>query len=107
MGRFFFEDPEEYEDKAAKKWNDDSAELLKAYVEKIEDLDEGAFEAKTLKDKIKEVIEEYDVGFGPVMMPLRVAISGMGYGPDLTPTIELLGKETTIRRIETAIKKLG
>jgi glutamyl-tRNA synthetase len=107
MGRFFFEDPEEYEDKAAKKWKDNSAELLEAYVEKIEELDEDEFEAKTLKDKIKEVIEEYDVGFGPVMMPLRVAVSGMGYGPDLTPTIELLGKETTIRRINTAIEKLG
>ncbi|MGM0545780.1 MAG: glutamate--tRNA ligase [Bacteroidota bacterium] len=107
MGRFFFEDPEEYEDKAAKKWKDNSAELLEAYIEKIEELDEDEFEAKTLKDKIKEVIEEYDVGFGPVMMPLRVAVSGMGYGPDLTPTIELLGKETTIRRINTAIEKLG
>ncbi|MDZ7658276.1 glutamate--tRNA ligase [Fodinibius sp.] len=107
MGRFFFEDPEEYEDKAVKKWKDNSAELLEAYVEKIEDLDEDEFEAKTLKDKIKEVIEEYDVSFGPVMMPLRVAVSGMGYGPDLTPTIELLGKETTIRRINTAIEKLG
>ena len=107
MGRFFFEDPEEYEDKAVKKWKDDSAELLEAYVEKIEGLDEDEFEAKTLKDKIKEVIEEYDVGFGPVMMPLRVAVSGMGYGPDLTPTIELLGKETTIRRINSAIEKLA
>ena len=107
MGRFFFEDPEDYEDKAVKKWKDDSAELLEAYVEKIGDLDEDEFEAKTLKDKIKEVIEEYDVGFGPVMMPLRVAVSGMGYGPDLTPTIELLGKETTIRRINSAIEKLG
>ena len=107
MGRFFFEDPEEYEDQAVKKWKDNSAELLEAYVEKIEDLDEDEFKAKKLKDKIKEVIEAHEVGFGPLMMPLRVAISGMGYGPDLTPTIELLGKETTIRRIHTAIEKLG
>ena len=106
-GKFFFQDPEEYDEQAAEKWNDDSAELLEAYVKKIEALDEDEFEAKTLKDKIKEVIDEYDVGFGPVMMPLRVAVSGMGYGPDLTPTIELLGKETTIRRINTAIEKLG
>jgi len=106
-GKFFFEDPEEYDEQAAEKWNDNSAELLEAYVEKIEALNEDEFEAKTLKDKIKEVIEEYDVGFGPVMMPLRVAVSGMGYGPDLTPTIALLGKETTIRRINTAIEKLG
>jgi glutamyl-tRNA synthetase len=107
MGRFFFEDPEEYEEKALKKWKEDSAELLQAYVEKIEQLDEDEFKAKILKDNIKEVINAYDVGFGKLMMPLRVAVSGMGFGPDLTPTIELLGKETTIRRINTAIQKLG
>lgn len=106
-GKFFFEDPEEYDEQATKKWNDGSAELLRDYVEKIEELGDDEFEAKTLKDKIKEVIEAHDVGFGPLMMPLRVAVSGMGYGPDLTPTIELLGKETTIRRINTAIEKLG
>ncbi|HET6527995.1 MAG TPA: glutamate--tRNA ligase [Balneolaceae bacterium] len=107
QGRFFFEDPEEYEERALKKWKDGSAELLKAYVDEIEGLDEGEFKAKVLKDKIKEVIEANDVGFGKLMMPLRVAVSGMGYGPDLTPTIELLGKETTIRRIHKAIEKLG
>jgi glutamyl-tRNA synthetase len=107
QGKFFFEDPQEYEEKAAKKWKDNSAELLKDYVKEIEKLDEKDFEAKTLKDKIKEVINAHDVGFGPLMMPLRVAVSGMGYGPDLTPTIELLGKEKTIRRINTAIEKLG
>ena len=106
-GKFFFEDPEEYEEQATKKWKDGSAELLEAYVEKIEELDKDEFEAKILKDKIKEVINAHDVGFGKLMMPLRVAVSGMGYGPDLTPTIELLGKETTIRRINTAIEKLG
>lgn len=106
-GRFFFEDPEEYEEQAVQKWNEDSAELLGDYVEEIEALDEDEFEAKILKDKIKEVIGAHDVGFGKLMMPLRVAVSGMGHGPDLTPTIELLGKETTIRRINQAIKKLG
>jgi glutamyl-tRNA synthetase len=106
-GKFFFEDPEEYDEKAVKKWKDNSAELLSAYVEKIEKLDDEEFEAKTLKDKIKEVIEAHDVGFGKLMMPLRVAVSGMGYGPDLTPTIELLGKEITTRRINAAIEKLG
>jgi glutamyl-tRNA synthetase len=107
MGRFFFEDPEEYEDQAMKKWKDNSVDLLQAYVDKIEELDVKEFKAKKLKDKIKEVINEHDVGFGPLMMPLRVAVTGMGYGPDLTPTLELLGKETTIRRIKTAIKRLG
>lgn len=107
QGRFFFEDPEEYDEQALKKWKGGSAELLESYVEEIEQLEESEFKAKKLKDKIKEVINDHDVGFGKLMMPLRVAVSGMGYGPDLTPTLELLGKEKTIRRIKTAIDKLG
>src|SRR5690625_1651028 len=107
MGRFFFEDPEEYDEQALKKWRDNSAELLRDYARRLEEMDAAEFKAKNLKGKIKEVISEYDVGFGPLMMPLRIAVSGMGYGPDLTPTLELLGRETTIRRIKTAIERLG
>lgn len=107
MGRFFFEDPEEYEEKARKKWKENSGELLNAYIEKLKKIDNDEFKAGKLKDEIRDVIKTHDVGFGALMMPLRVAVSGMGYGPDLTPTLELLGKETTIRRIETAIDHLG
>lgn len=107
QGKFFFDDPTEYEERALEKWQDDSAELLEAYSDKIKDLDETEFKAKTLKEKIKEVINTYDVGFGKLMMPLRVAVSGTGHGPDLTPSLELLGKKTVLRRIETAIGKLG
>lgn len=106
-GRFFFDDPDEYDEKATKKWSDESADLLQEYVGKIEELDVADFEAKKLKDKVKEVIEAHNVGFGKLMMPLRLAVTGMGYGPDLMPTIELLGRETTIRRINRAIEKLG
>lgn len=107
MGRFFFEDPQEYEDRALKKWKEGSAELLQDYATKIANLEDEEFKADILKDKIKEVIKAHDVGFGKLMMPLRVAVSGMGFGPDLTPTIELLGKETTLHRIQTAIERLG
>ncbi len=107
QGSFFFEEPEEYEDRALKKWKDDSAELLEAYLQKIQSLDESKFEADTLKDKLKETIDEHDVGFGKLMMPLRIATTGMGFGPDLFPSLELIGKETTERRIKDAIEKLG
>lgn len=107
QGRFFFENPEAYEERAVKKWKDNSAEILQDYARKIHDLSVDEFEAKTLKNKIKEVIDERDIGWGKLMMPLRVAVSGMGHGPDLTPSLELLGKETVLRRIDTAIEKLG
>lgn len=107
QGRFFFEDPEEYEERALKKWKDGSAELLQDYVQKLEKIDVKEFKAATLKDNLKEVIDAHDVGFGKLMMPLRIAATGMGFGPDLFPALELIGKETTIRRIRTAIDKLG
>ncbi len=107
QGRFFFEDPEEYEEQAKNKWKDDSADLLEAYLEKLEDIAVKEFKADTLKSNLKEVIEAHDVGFGKLMMPLRIATTGMGHGPDLFPSLELLGKETTIRRIRKAIEELG
>lgn len=106
MGSFFFEAPESYDEKALKKWKDDSAELVKAYRERIAELSDEEFEAATLKDKLKEVIEEYDTGFGKLMMPLRIATTGQGFGPDLFPAMELIGKDEILDRIDTALEKL-
>lgn len=105
MGRFFFEDPKEYDEKALKKWKDDSAELVALYKAEIEDLSD--FEAGNLKSSLESVINAKDVGFGKLMMPLRIAITGQGFGPDLFASMELLGKDTVIRRIDTALEKLG
>jgi glutamyl-tRNA synthetase len=107
MGSFFFDDPEEYDENALKKWKDDSPGLVKAYKEKIDPLSENEFEAALLKSILEEVIGEYDVGFGKLMMPLRIAVTGQGFGPDLFISMELLGKETVLRRIDTALEKLG
>lgn len=106
MGDFFFKDPESYDEKALKKWKSDSSDLVKQYRESIIDLDESEFEAATLKSHLEEVIEKNDVGFGKLMMPLRIAVTGQGFGPDLFSSMELLGKETVIRRLDAALEKL-
>ena len=106
LGRFFFEDPQEYDEKTLKKWKDDSPELVKAYREKIEDWDEEDFKADKLKAALQEVIDEKGVGFGKLMMPLRIATTGLSFGPDLFPAMELLGKETVLRRLDRAVEKL-
>jgi glutamyl-tRNA synthetase len=107
MGRFFFEDPAEYDEKALKKWKDDSGELVGLYKSEIEDLSDNEFEAGKLKSSLESVINAQDVGFGKLMMPLRIAITGQGFGPDLFTSMELLGKKAVTRRIDTALEKLG
>jgi glutamyl-tRNA synthetase len=107
LGSFFFEDPTEYDEKALKKWKDDSSTYVASYLGRLKNTDEDDYQAGPLKETLKEVLEEYDIGFGKLMMPLRIAITGMGFGPDLFGTMELLGKEIIIRRLETALEKLG
>ncbi|MFU8813258.1 MAG: glutamate--tRNA ligase [Balneolaceae bacterium] len=107
MGAFFFEDPDSYDEQALKKWKDDSPVLVQAYLQKIDTLEGEQFEAVALKSALELVIEEHGVGFGKLMMPLRIAVTGQGFGPDLFTSMELLGRETVQRRIETALKTLG
>ncbi|MEX0721638.1 MAG: glutamate--tRNA ligase [Balneolaceae bacterium] len=106
MGSFFFEAPKSYDEKALKKWKDDSPELVKAYAKKLEDLPKEEFKAATLKSNLEEVIGEYEVGFGKLMMPLRIAISGQGFGPDLFSAMELIGKKEVLERIDVALERL-
>lgn len=106
MGNFFFKDPEVYDENAVKKWKDDSPGLVNAYLAKVEGLSDDEFVAATLKTKLEETVAENEVGFGKLMMPLRIAVSGQGFGPDLFQSFELLGKETVMRRIEQALERL-
>ncbi len=107
QGAFFFEDPKEYDKKALKKWKPGTADILQDYADKISGINEDDFKADLLKEKIEDVMEDRDIGYGKIMAPLRVAVSGMGFGPHLTPMMELLGKDTVIQRIERANEKLG
>jgi glutamyl-tRNA synthetase len=106
MGDFFFKDPESYDEKALKKWKDDSGDLVSQYKSSIEKLDDDEFEATALKSHLEDVINKNDVGFGKLMMPLRIAVTGQGFGPDLFSSMELLGKKTVISRLGTALDKL-
>jgi glutamyl-tRNA synthetase len=107
MGSFFFEDPAEYDENALKKWKDDSAGLVGVYRQKIESLSDETFEAATLKTLLEDVINAEGVGFGKLMMPLRIATTGQGFGPDLFASMELMGKDTVLRRIDSALDRLG
>jgi glutamyl-tRNA synthetase len=42
-----------------------------------------------------------------MFQPIRVAVCGRKNAPPLFETLEVLGKETALRRIEQAVGKLG
>lgn len=60
-------------------------------------------------DSIKGVLMHYAeaVGKGEVLWPTRVALSGKAQSPDPFTIMYVIGKDTTIRRLQTACAKIG
>lgn len=101
-GRFFFERPEEYDPKAAKKvFGSETVELLNELTDLLEA--QSDYSVESLSQVVKCWIQEKGVGFGKVMMPLRLSLVGAMQGPDVFLIASLLGKNETIERIKFAI----
>ena len=104
-GKFFFEAPQTYDEKAVKKaWSDQTSVILKEFSDGLNDLQN--FKAQNIKEKIHQLAEEKNLGMGKVMMPLRLAVVGELKGPDVPDILEIIGKEETQKRIADAIAKI-
>ncbi|QQV02042.1 MULTISPECIES: glutamate--tRNA ligase [Chryseobacterium] len=100
-GKFFFEAPTSYDEKASKKaWNDETSAILGELSSNIQETD---FNAENLKQILHDFAENKGLGMGKVMMPLRLSLVGELKGPDVPEIMELLGKEETTSRINNAI----
>lgn len=100
-GKFFFEAPASYDEKAAKKaWNEETSGILQELAQQLETVE---FSAENIKQAVHDFAESKGLGMGKVMMPLRLSLVGELKGPDVPDIMELLGKEETTSRINNAI----
>lgn len=101
-GKFFFEAPTSYDEKASKKaWNDETSNLLTEFAENLNSIDD--FVSENIKQNLHDFAENKGLGMGKVMMPLRLALVGELKGPDVPDILELIGKEESIARISNAV----
>jgi len=106
-GMYFFETPTEFDEKTAKKaWKEQTPEILGKFKDDIAELSDDEFTGPNVKEKAKAILDEKGLGFGKLAQPLRLAVSGIGYGPDLFSMVALLGKDEVIKRLEFAIETL-
>lgn len=102
LSHFFFEAPSTYDEKAAKKaLKDDTNNILKTVIELVANTED--FTIEQLQTNIKGWITDNGIGFGKVMMPLRLALVGALQGPDVFDIMYLIGKTETLKRIEALI----
>lgn len=106
LGSFFFIAPEAYDAEVVKKrWNDKSKAFVAETAVAFSALNE--FTAANAEAAFKATAEKLGIKTGEMMQLFRVCLSGLAGGPALFEMVELLGKEEVVKRLETAVKKLG
>ena len=104
-GVYFFENIEVYDAKTVKKkWKEHTPEILNELKVRFETID--IFSNTNLESAFNDFLTEKEIGFGQIGPALRLAVSGKGMGPSLFDICEILGKETTISRINMALETI-
>jgi len=103
LGSYLFKDPDQYEKKAVEKyWCGDNIINRLYYISKSLTRLDG-FNANRIEKSIRDLAEEMQLSAAKLIHPLRVALTGFSVSPGLFELIEVLGKETVLRRINKAI----
>jgi glutamyl/glutaminyl-tRNA synthetase len=104
---FYFTAPDY--DKESLKWKKaESVDAMKPHLEYIyTTLKDAPIETWTSPDELKKLIWDHAEaqGRGDVLWPYRYALTGSDRSPDPFMMSYILGKEATLERIETAIRK--
>jgi glutamyl-tRNA synthetase len=65
------------------------------------------FKHDPLDKELRAAAQELGLKAGQMFHPIRVAVCGKKNAPPLFETLEVLGKEKTLERIDQAIEKLN
>ena len=103
---FFFTDAIEYDAAAVDKFlkKERIADLLNEVHAALSST--VNFDKNNLENSLRALTEKMGVGFSKLAKPLRVAITGKSVSAGLFETMELLGREKTLKRLAYAIHNL-
>ncbi len=84
----------------------DAALALKVLQRARELLAQTEFTHHALDETLRAAAQQMGIKPGQMFQPIRVAVCGRKNAPPLFETLEVLGRETTLARIEQAIQKI-
>jgi len=104
-GKYYFIPPTSYDEKTIrKKWKEDTPNFLSELKDKLAELSD--FSSINIEKVFKTYLEEKELGMGRLLPSFRVSLTGLGMGPSIFEIASLLGKEETIKRMETALSTI-
>ena len=105
---FLFRDEVSYDDDAVAGLPTNAGEVLVASVAALELVPEHGFTAAAVQEALSGALID-GLGLKPRVAsgPLRVAVSGRRVSPPLFESMELLGKNESVRRLAALVEKVG
>jgi len=101
VANFFFEEPTSYDEKVVrKKWKNDVPGLISELGDALAQVED--FNASSIQSAFEAFAASKEKSPGSIMQPMRLAVSGQAGGPPIFEMLELLGKDTVVRRLKTA-----
>jgi len=99
----FFLDEIEYEDAAVQKHlKKGNPALIKDAYQKLKEVKDFS-SIEELESCLRLITTEHNIGFGKLAQPIRVALIGKSASAGIFETLELLGKDKTLKRLEHTI----
>jgi glutamyl-tRNA synthetase len=85
---------------------EDARASLEAARELVAELDDADFSDDVLEQRFREAADGRPMKAGDFFMSVRVAATGRTVSPPLFASLELLGRDRTLARLDTALAKL-
>jgi len=103
---FLFVDEVEYDPKAVRKrlLKKGALEIVRGVRDALATAER--FDEKILEKVVREFAERREVSAAAVIHPIRVAVTGKAVGPGIFEVLNLLGREKTLRRLDTTARLL-
>ena len=99
---WLFEAPNDFNAKLVrKKWKEETAGYLHDLATVLDGVDD--FTSENVETAFKGFLEARELGFGQVLLPFRIALTGEGGGPSMFDFAAFLGKEATLDRLNRGV----
>lgn len=106
MADVFFNEPDKLDNAAKEELSAETAPVvLKAFAKKVQEL--PIFDANEIQATIKAIQKETKIKGRALYMPIRIATTRAMHGPDLAPSIELLGRKKALQHLNQTLEEIG